>query len=78
MSFTALRMPMFFCTRRPFTFTSSLRYSFITMSRVCGSIMIGPRGLSGYFQPLSASCALSGSILPFRVVTTCAIAAMPS
>src|SRR4029078_10159269 len=31
MSFTALITPMFFCTRWPPVFTTSLRYSFITM-----------------------------------------------
>ena len=59
------------------TFLTSRIYSFCTMSRVSGSIMIGPRGLS-CFQPLSSDIVLSGSILPFCALITSKIAAIPS
>src|SRR5262249_60105388 len=69
--------PITFCETLPSFITTSERYSFITMSRVTGSIVMGPRGLLN-FQPLSASSALSVSILPLSAWTTWTIAAMPS
>jgi hypothetical protein len=76
-SFTPSILPITFWKTRPSFMTASDRYSFITMSRVTGSIMIGPRGLLN-FQPFSASSALSVSTLPLRVWTTWTMAAMPS
>ena len=68
---------MTFWYTRPSFMIASDRYSFMMMSRVTGSIMIGPRGLLN-FQPLSASRALSVSILPLSAWVTWTIAAMPS
>jgi len=65
---------VFWVTWPSFTTTSD-RYSFITMSRVTGSIEMGPRGLLN-FQPFRASNALSASILPLRVWTTYTMAAI--
>ena len=62
----------------PPTFLVSRTYSFCTMSRVRGSISIGPRGLFGFFQPRSSSIVLSASTLPFCARTTSQIACMPS
>jgi len=66
-----------FWNRRPSFMTTSDRYSFMTMSRVSGSIMIGPRGLT-VFHPLSAASAASDSTLPLVACTAWTIAAMPS
>src|SRR5262245_5946981 len=76
-SLTPSILPMTFWSTRPSFMTASDRYSFITISRVTGSIDIGPRGLAN-FQPLSASSAASVSILPLSAWTTWTIAAMPS
>ena len=47
----------------PLAFSTLRRYTVWTMSRVSGSIMIGPRGLVND-MPLKISIALSASILP--------------
>ena len=52
----------FSCSLPSEPFTTSSRYSFMTMSRVCGSIMIGPCGLLN-FQPSSDFTAASPSHL---------------
>src|ERR1051326_5441009 len=67
----------FSCNLPSVPLTTSSRYSFMTMSRVCGSIMIGPCGLTN-FQPSSDFTAASPSILPLVACTACTIAAMPS
>src|SRR5215469_12533094 len=51
---------------------------FWTMSRVKGSIAIGPRGLSGFFQLLKKSIASSAVNLPFVAFTRSKIIAIPS
>src|SRR5688500_20387744 len=48
------------------------------MSRVSGSIEIGPRGLFGFFQPLKISIVLSGSSLPFCCLIASKLSAVPS
>src|SRR5207247_5598464 len=50
-------------TRRPPTFSTRRIYTVWTMSRVSGSIAIGPRGLS-HFMPLAAAMSASASVLP--------------
>src|SRR6185503_7513376 len=68
-SLTPSILPMTFWKTRPSFMTASDRYSFMTMSRVTGSIEMGPRGLLN-FHPLRASSALSTSIFPLSVWTT--------
>ena len=63
MSFTAFIVPRFFCSSLPSFLTTSLRYSFITMSRVLGSIMIGPRGLLNFQPSLADAPELVAALL---------------
>src|SRR5208282_1167155 len=51
---------------------------FWMMSRVSGSIMIGPRGLSGFFHFLKNSIASSAVNLPLVALTRSKIAVAPS
>ena len=46
------------------------------MSRVAASIMIGPRGLSGFFQFFKIAITSSALALPFVAFTTSTIAAI--
>ena len=48
------------------------------MSRVSGSIAIGPRGLLGFFQCLKIYIVLSGSSLPFCCLIASTMMAAPS
>ena len=48
------------------------------MSRVSGSIAIGPRGLFSFFQCLKNSMVLSGSMLPFSALIASKMIAAPS
>jgi hypothetical protein len=48
------------------------------MSRVSGSIMTGPRGLSGFFQVLKNAIASSAVNLPLVALTRSKIATIPS
>jgi hypothetical protein len=51
---------------------------FWTMWRVCGSIMIGPRGLSGFLPFLEEGDGLVGIKLALRRLSISKIAGMPS
>jgi hypothetical protein len=62
----------------PPTLRTSRRYSGWMMSRVSGSIEIGPRGLFGFCQPLAISIERSGSSLPFCRLIISKISAVPS
>src|SRR5580704_7829705 len=48
------------------------------MSRVSGSIMIGPRGLSGFFHPLKNAIASSAVNFPCVALTRSKTATIPS
>src|SRR5262245_64061897 len=74
-SFTFSIVESTFWNRRPSFMVTSDRYSFMTISRVSGSIMIGPRGVT-VFKHLRAARDATGSTLTLVGSTDCTIATL--
>src|SRR5205085_12656950 len=65
-------------TSLPSCFSTRRIYTFWTMSRVSGSIMIGPRGLSRFFPPFKNAIASSAVNFPCVALTRSKTATIPS